>query len=94
MRGLSTNEELVQSYLTTLNAKLDVYEQILSKQMYIGGDVSLFRFHMLTSAHTQVLSQAITLVDLFHIPYGSVLAKINIDVLEDSSKRPHVVRSV
>ena len=39
-RGLTTNEELVKEKLATLEAKLDVYETILSKQKYLAGDVS------------------------------------------------------
>ncbi|CAE7160975.1 unnamed protein product [Rhizoctonia solani] len=38
MRGLKTNEELVTKYLETLNAKMDGYERILSKQKYLAGD--------------------------------------------------------
>ena len=40
MRGGQTNEQTVQYYLQTLNAKLDAYEAILSKQKYVAGNVS------------------------------------------------------
>ena len=38
-------------------------------------------------------SQELTLADLFHIPFGAVLAKANVDILE-SGKFPNVTRSV
>ncbi|CAE6447766.1 unnamed protein product [Rhizoctonia solani] len=38
MRGLKTNEELVKKYIDTLNAKLEGYERILSKQKYLAGN--------------------------------------------------------
>ncbi|CAE7227501.1 unnamed protein product [Rhizoctonia solani] len=38
MRGLKTNEELVTKYIDTLNAKLEGYERILSKQKYLAGN--------------------------------------------------------
>ncbi|CAE6422617.1 unnamed protein product [Rhizoctonia solani] len=38
MRQLKTNEELVKKYVDTLNAKMDGYERILSKQKYLAGD--------------------------------------------------------
>ncbi|KAM6490633.1 Glutathione S-transferase, C-terminal-like protein [Amanita muscaria] len=38
LRGLQTNEELAKNYHTSLAAKLDVYEKILSKQKYLAGD--------------------------------------------------------
>ena len=37
------------------------------------------------------ISQEITLADLFHLPYGSLLPKQNIDFLE-SGKYPNVAR--
>ncbi|CAE6455670.1 hypothetical protein ACGC1H_005795 [Rhizoctonia solani] len=38
MRQLKTNEELVKKYVDTLNAKMDGYERILSKQKYLAGN--------------------------------------------------------
>ena len=55
-----------------LEAKLDVYDQILSKQKYLGGD-------------------EVTLADLFHLPYGSLLEKQGIDYLV-SGRVPNVTR--
>lgn len=37
-----TDKEVVESSLKELGLRLDVYDQILSKQKYIAGDVSLF----------------------------------------------------
>ncbi|KAH7913497.1 glutathione S-transferase-like protein [Hygrophoropsis aurantiaca] len=37
-RGIPTNEERVQELLEKLRAKIDVYEVILGKQKYIGGN--------------------------------------------------------
>ncbi|KDQ60136.1 hypothetical protein JAAARDRAFT_174156 [Jaapia argillacea MUCL 33604] len=62
----------VEEHAKTLNAKLDGYEKILSKQKYLAGE-------------------EITLADLFHLPYGSLLAKCGHNCLEDGS-RPNVTR--
>ncbi|EGO03794.1 hypothetical protein SERLA73DRAFT_175443 [Serpula lacrymans var. lacrymans S7.3] len=64
------DEARVAQLLSTLNAKLDVYEEILGKQKYLAGD-------------------EITLADLFHLPAGTRLVKIGLDVIE---KRPNVSR--
>ena len=40
MRGGTTNEETVTTYLTVLKGKLQGYESILSKQKYLAGNVS------------------------------------------------------
>ena len=37
-RGLPADEVQVKKHVDTLSAKLDVYEQILSKQKYIAGE--------------------------------------------------------
>ncbi|PFH48301.1 hypothetical protein AMATHDRAFT_65781 [Amanita thiersii Skay4041] len=37
-QGLPTDEALVQRYLTSLDQKLEVYDKILSKQEYLGGN--------------------------------------------------------
>lgn len=41
MFNQTTDEEVVKTHLVTLNAKLDAYENILSKQKYIGGEVCI-----------------------------------------------------
>lgn len=38
LRGLETDEEAVKAAITSLEDKLDVYDKILSKQKYLGGD--------------------------------------------------------
>ncbi|KAG8685040.1 hypothetical protein FRC11_011209 [Ceratobasidium sp. 423] len=68
MRNLKTNEELVKKYNDTLNAKMDGYERILSKQKYLAGNT-------------------FTLADLFHLPYGAMVAQLAPEVL---SSKPHV----
>ncbi|CAE6432148.1 unnamed protein product [Rhizoctonia solani] len=42
MKGLKTNDDLVQKYLDTLNAKMAGYERILCKQKYLAGNASGF----------------------------------------------------
>nr|P42769.1 RecName: Full=Glutathione S-transferase PM239X14; AltName: Full=GST class-phi [Arabidopsis thaliana]CAA48376.1 glutathione transferase [Arabidopsis thaliana] len=68
MRGLKTNEELAKKYVDTLNAKMDGYERILSKQKYLAGN-------------------DFTLADLFHLPYGAMVAQLEPTVLDS---KPHV----
>lgn len=41
MSGGQTNEQQVELLTTTLDAKLNGYEAILSKQTYLSGDVSI-----------------------------------------------------
>ena len=36
--------------------------------------------------------QEVTLADLFHLPYGSLLGKLGFNYLEDPAKRPNVAR--
>ena len=38
--------------------------------------------------------QEVTLADLFHLPYGTMLGTMGFDLLEDANKRPNVTRSV
>ncbi|KDN49179.1 hypothetical protein RSAG8_02532, partial [Rhizoctonia solani AG-8 WAC10335] len=40
MHGRESDEKLAQKYIDNLNAKMDGYERILSKQKYLAGDVS------------------------------------------------------
>ena len=42
--GVPTDEALFESLMTELGKNLDVYDQILSKQKYLAGDVSGFSF--------------------------------------------------
>ena len=40
--GIAPDEKFMQELADTLNAKLSVYDKILSKQKYLAGDVSFF----------------------------------------------------
>ncbi|KAJ2936603.1 hypothetical protein H1R20_g491, partial [Candolleomyces eurysporus] len=69
-QGLTPDEAVFNALIKKLEAKLDVYDQILSKQKYLGGD-------------------EVTLADLFHLPYGSLLPAVGSDAIES---RPNVAR--
>ncbi|KAJ7572211.1 glutathione S-transferase [Mycena floridula] len=72
--GLKTDQQIVDTNMALLSSKLDVYEQILSKQKYLAGD-------------------QITLADLFHLPYGSLLKDIQAGSYPMSVEhRPNVAR--
>jgi glutathione S-transferase len=73
MRGLKSDESKVTEATTTLAAKLEGYERILSKQKYIAGD-------------------ELTIADLFHLSYGTMLEPQGITLLSDESKYPNVAR--
>ncbi|EKM78390.1 hypothetical protein AGABI1DRAFT_60571 [Agaricus bisporus var. burnettii JB137-S8] len=68
--GQTPDPVKVEELKTALAAKLDVYDEILSKQKYIAGD-------------------NVTLADLFHLPFGSLLAPAGINLIQE---RPHVAR--
>ena len=44
-RGLPFDKEAFDSHIATLALKLDVYDEILSKQKYIAGDVCFVLVH-------------------------------------------------
>ena len=87
MKGLGGSDELAKTELEALDKKLDAYNVILGRQKYLAGDVrascSLPKIAVLTSL------QKLTLADLFHIPYGSMLAKVGYNGLEE---KPNVAR--
>lgn len=90
-RGLGeTNEALVAQITQQLGAKLDVYEVILSKTKYLAGEVSCLDVPE-SASHVAPL-QEVSLADLFHIPYGSMLGMMRIDL--GSETRPNVARCV
>ncbi|CAA7269449.1 unnamed protein product [Cyclocybe aegerita] len=68
--GLTFDQATYDRLLTTLTAKLDAYDNILSKQKYLAGD-------------------ELTLADLYHLPYGSMLPVAGANVLET---KPNVHR--
>ncbi|CAA7262251.1 unnamed protein product [Cyclocybe aegerita] len=70
MFDMTTNQAVVDDQVGQLAARLDVYDQILSKQKYVAGN-------------------ELTLADLYHLPYASLLGAAGSDVLE---KRPNFLR--
>jgi glutathione S-transferase len=70
MKGLGAPDEAkVAQYAAQLDSALAVYEGILSKQAYLGGN-------------------ELTLADLFHVPYGTLVKKLGYSEIFD--KYPHV----
>ncbi|RXW12750.1 hypothetical protein EST38_g13105 [Candolleomyces aberdarensis] len=69
-QNLTPDIAVFDALIKKLEAKLDVYEQILSKQKYLGGD-------------------EVTLADLSHLPYGSLLPAVGSNVIES---RPNVAK--
>ena len=82
------NQEVVDNSLNELGKRLDVYDQILSKQKYVAGDVSSFRYPILKQTFINS-SQQITLADFYHIPYGELLAVAGSNIMET---RPNVAK--
>ena len=66
--GVTPDEAVYEQNNTILEAKLDIYEKILSKQKYLAGD-------------------ELTLADLFHLPYGTLISAAGSDAID---KRPNV----
>ena len=88
---------VVDSSLKELGIKLDVYDQILSKQKYIAGNVSPF-FTIVVNLgpfwNKPLLfwCQEITLADFYHIPYGTVLGEdAGCNIIET---RPNVAKYI
>ena len=88
LNELTTNEETFDEVIGNLDKRLDVYGQILSKQKYVASEV---RFSFLLTVFTYILSQKVTLADLFHIPYGALLPAAGSNVLDT---KPNVARCV
>jgi glutathione S-transferase len=91
--GKQTNETLVTELIARLEIKLDGYEAILSKQKYLAGDVSHARTLLSWRGILLIgflLLQEVTLADLFHLPYGSLVFH-NLQ-LGNLDKRPNVKR--
>jgi glutathione S-transferase len=63
------DEAKVAEYAAQLDSALAVYDGILSKQAYLGGN-------------------EVTLADLFHLPYGTLVKKVGYSEIFD--KYPHV----
>ena len=103
-RGLTANEERVKELVPQLEAKLDGYEVILSKQKYLAGDVRFFsRFPSVSRSRSScrtdgaaaflcffVFLQEVTLADLFHLPHCTIVfEQLGFGGLD---KRPNVQR--
>jgi glutathione S-transferase len=43
--GLETDQAVLDRHVKDLSVKLEVYDQILSKQRYLAGDVRTYIFH-------------------------------------------------
>ncbi|KAG6840451.1 hypothetical protein C0991_006627 [Blastosporella zonata] len=68
--GQTPDPAAFDALIKKLDAKLDVYDTILSKQKYVAGD-------------------ELTLADLFHLPYGTMLATAGSNIMES---KPNVDR--
>ena len=90
--GLTTDEAVFKGLLESIDAKLAAYNVILAKQKYLAGDVSCQ-----VSCNTDSYSyhgpapQEITLADLFHLPYGTMLGVAGSDIM---TSKPNVARYV
>jgi len=69
-RGLEPNPATFKEKIDALDAKLNVYDKILSKQKYLAGE-------------------ELTLADLFHLPYASMLELAGSDIM---TSKPNVAR--
>ncbi|KAL4250542.1 GST superfamily protein [Abortiporus biennis] len=49
-------------------------------------------YEKILSKQKYLAGDDVTLADLFHLPYGTMLAPQGVDVLENAEKRPNVVR--
>lgn len=88
LRGLGRDEAAYEKHMVKLEQSLGVYEKILSKQRYVAGDV----YPLLTMAYcvnTGICLQEFTMADIFHIPYGALVAHTGSDV---TTRNPNVAR--
>ena len=79
-----------------LEKRFDGYERMLAKTRYLAGDVSITLAECTVqpvNVMIPCLLQEITLADLYHLPYGSMLKAAGIDWLE-SGRFPNVTRWV
>lgn len=90
MGGQASNKVVFDELIETLSAKLDVYESILGNQRYLAGNVWSLHAGLHPFISSDICSQEVTLADLFHIPYGTMLAKAGSDLM--TTKGPNVTR--
>ena len=74
-----------------MEKRLDVYDQILSKQKYVAGEVRFSFIPLSSLLFTVLLTQEVTLADLFHIPYGVLLPAAGSNIIDT---KPNVARCV
>ena len=92
--GIGPEPLFVKFYETRLQEKLKGYEALLSKSKYIAGEVSRGVAHAATVTGTLtriLIQQHLTLIDLFHLPYGAMLKIQGYNFLE-SEQFPNVAR--
>ena len=78
--------------LETPDGKLEVYDEILSNQRYLAGNVSYMTHpDVELGLKLTAASKELTLADLFHLPYGSLLPSVGYHGMTDGSK-PNLAR--
>ncbi|KAJ6577052.1 glutathione S-transferase [Mycena vulgaris] len=83
--GGTSDKTVFDGLIAGLSAKLDAYEVILGKQKYLAGDMR--------SAGRFLLEHELTLADLFHLPYGTMLAMTGSDLIDHQRPEYHQTRS-
>lgn len=89
-RGQPADKAVFDSLIANLSAKLDAYEVILGKQKYLAGNVSTLA--LLSCPVFKIGPQEVTLADLFHLPYATMLSVAGTDIM--TTKGPNVTRFV
>ncbi|KAF7326268.1 Glutathione S-transferase [Mycena kentingensis (nom. inval.)] len=89
--GKQTDEAILKTGRAELEARLDVYEVILSKQKYTGGEVGIqFPSRSCADRATKTFS----FVDLLHLWHVPVLAQMGKIEVMNNEKRPNILRYV
>ncbi|KAJ7261575.1 hypothetical protein C8J57DRAFT_1514089 [Mycena rebaudengoi] len=83
--GIVADPAAATAAIAELSSKLDVYEAILGKQKYLAGDIN----HC-TRVSTWAGNATLTLADLFHLGYGTVLGYAKCDLM--TTKGPNISR--
>ena len=86
---MESDQAVLEGHLRELGAKMDVYDKILSKQKYLGGDVRTSYIMYAPCNDLIFYLQEITLADFFHLSYGYELDRAG---FEWHSSRPNVAR--
>lgn len=87
-RGIPTNEAVVESYLATLNGKLDAYDAILSKQKYIAGDVRTVRKRPFVLANSHVTCRSLPSLTFSTCPTAPSSASLSMMFLRTRRRDP------